>query len=261
MKLYFCEKPNTVALMKSQITYICIFILFLGCNNTGQLTFERNNFESYPCSDCPKVSISIPKVLGKVKVGTAIENALKEEVIFLLTFDNELEASDIQEAIQSFNNGYVELKNKYPDETAGWEAKINGDISYEDRKTLTIQLNSYIFTGGAHGYSSTRFLNFDKKKGVELENWQLFRDTQGFEQFAESKFRVKEKIPQDKPINSTGFMFEQDSFYLPENIGFTQKGIVLHYNQYEVASYADGPIELILPYNEVKKYLTKKVKS
>ena len=55
-------------------------------------------------------------------------------------------------------------------------------------------------------------------------------------------------------------MFEEDAFYLPENIGFTPKGIQLLYNQYEVSSFAEGPIEVTIPYNEVKKYLTIKVK-
>lgn len=258
MKVYFCRKSNDTTHMKSSIPYLLFFILLLGCKNTDQLTFEPVNYENAPCDDCPKVSISIPKVLEKIKVGLAIENALREEVIFLLTFDDEIKATNIEEAIQSFDNGYTELKNMYPDEAASWEAKINGEISYEDKKILTIQLDSYIFTGGAHGYSATRFLNFDKKKGTELENWQLFKSTGDFEHFVESEFRSKEKIPQDKPINSTGFMFEQDSFYLPENIGFTEKGLQLHYNQYEVASYADGPIVLTLPYDEVKNYLLMK---
>ena len=68
-------------------------------------------------------------------------------------------------------------------------------------------------------------------------------------------FRQKEGIPKDKSINHTGFMFEQDSFYLPENMGFTKEGLKLLYNPYEVASYADGPIEFTLTHAEIKKYL------
>ena len=56
-------------------------------------------------------------------------------------------------------------------------------------------------------------------------------------------------------------MFDGETFYLPENIGFTQEGIQLLYNQYEVASYADGPIVLTLSYKEVKDYLTVKIKA
>ncbi|MEO0900921.1 MAG: DUF3298 domain-containing protein, partial [Bacteroidota bacterium] len=33
-------------------------------------------------------------------------------------------------------------------------------------------------------------------------------------------------------------------FHLSENIGYVPEGIQLIYNQYEVASYADGPIVL-----------------
>jgi hypothetical protein len=56
-------------------------------------------------------------------------------------------------------------------------------------------------------------------------------------------------------------MFEKDHFYLPENIGFTEKGIKLLYNQYEVASYADGPIELTLPYKDIRKFLSGNIKT
>lgn len=244
--------------MKSEIPYFLFFILLLGCKNSDQLTFEPSSYESTLCQDCPKVSIIIPKVLQKNKVGSAIENALREEVIFLLTFNDDIQATTIEEAMQSFDKGYKELKKMYPDETPGWEAKIKGKIAYQGKKILSIQLDSYIFTGGAHGYSSTRFLNFDTKKGEELENWQLFKNTGNFEHFVEGRFRSKENILHDKPINSTGFMFENDSFYLPENIGFTKKGMQLHYNQYEIASYADGPIELTLSYEEVKNYLSAK---
>ena len=55
-------------------------------------------------------------------------------------------------------------------------------------------------------------------------------------------------------------MFEGDSFHLSENLGYTQEGLQLIYNQYEVASYADGPIVLTLPYNEINLYLKRKVK-
>ena len=161
----------------------------------------------------------------------------------------------------SFKNGYLELQELYDDETTAWEAKIDGTVTFEDDNILTIALNSYLFTGGAHGYISKRFLNFNKKKGVELENWQLFIDEEDFRVFAEAVFREKQQIPKDKPINHTGFMFEQDSFYLPENIGFTKDGLKLLYNPYEVASYADGAIEILISHEAVKKYLTKKPKS
>lgn len=247
--------------MNPQMRFLLCFVLLIGCNDEHKLTFEPLIVSDNDCTECPNIAIEIPKALEPSKLTESINNALEEELISLLVFDDEFEATSVTEAIQSFKNGYGELKKLYPDETAGWEAKISGVVSFEDKNMITIALNSYLFTGGAHGYTTRSFLNFNKRKGKEIENWELFNDQDHFKKFAESKFRIQENIPQDNPINSTGFMFEQDEFYLPENIGFTEKGLVLLYNQYEVASYADGAIELVLPYAEVKNYLAKKVKS
>jgi len=245
--------------MKFSFRLILCLLLFLGCSNDHKVTFEPLSYSDKACEDCPNISIDVPKAIDQSKLTATINTALEEELISLLVFDDEIEVASIPEAIQSFKNGYEELQKLYPDETAGWEAKINGEVSYEDKNTITIALNSYLFTGGAHGYTTRSFLNFDKRNGKEIENWELFKDVAHFKKFVEAKFRIQEGIPQDDPINSTGFMFERDEFYLPENIGLTENGLVLLYNQYEVASYADGAIELILPMNEVKNYLTQKI--
>jgi hypothetical protein len=245
---------------RTSILTFC-FLVLLSCKKKEALTFTTVSYTSETCEGCPSVAINIPLALQKTKLGNAINNSVREEVIFLLSYDDTLEVSSVEDAMKSFTNGYEELKELYPDETPGWEAKIDASVSYEDQDVITIQLESFLFTGGAHGYGAKHFLNFDAKKGTELENWQLFKDSQEFEKFAESKFRAQEKIPNNLPINSTGFMFEGDAFYLPENIGFTREGLQLLYNQYEVASYADGPIEITLPYNAVQRYLLQRKKS
>lgn len=247
--------------MRFKITFIILLLSLVGCQKGKKLTFQPLNLDETRCSECPEVAIRIPNALENSKAARTINSALKEEIIEILNYDDETEASSIKEAVKSFSDGYWELKKLYPEETTSWEAKIEGKITYEDPVLLTIELNSYLFTGGAHGYTSKRYLNFDKRKGKELENWQLFRDREDFQEFAERKFRNQESIPLEKPINSTGFMFERDSFYLPENIGFTDEGVKLLYNPYEVASYADGPIILTLPFKEVKPFLVTKTKS
>ncbi|MGJ8738515.1 DUF3298 and DUF4163 domain-containing protein [Zobellia laminariae] len=241
--------------MRTQVTYIILLLVLVGCQKENKLTFETLSLDETRCSECPNVEINIPKALENSKIAESINTAIDEEIIETLNYDDELEATSIKDAVQSFSNGYWELKKLYPEEATSWEAKIEGKVSYENADFISIELNSYIFTGGAHGYSSQHFLNFDKNKAKELENWEIFKDRKDFEQFAEQKFRNQEKIPLEGPINSTGFMFESDTFYLPENIGFTKEGIKLLYNPYEVASYADGPIVLTLPFTDLKPYL------
>lgn len=247
--------------MKNLFPCFLLMIALWGCKNEEQLAFEPQEIRSENCTNCPEVIINIPKALNKDPLSETINNALKEEVLSLLIYDDQMEVSTIEEAIISFNNGYLELKNLYPDEPIGWEAKIDGALTYEDKNILTIQVDSYSFTGGAHGISTTRFLNFDKNKALEMEVGELFIDPMEFQAFAEAKFRDQENIPATESINSTGFMFEDDAFYLPQNIGFTKEGLKLIYEQYEVASYADGPIILTLPYKEINPFLRLKIVS
>lgn len=245
--------------MKKPLALLLFLILSLGCENGNKLTFEPLVLEGEPCRDCPNIEIQIPRALDESRLAESVNTALEEEVISLLSFDEEEEIDEMEKAITSFTQSFKELKSRFSDETVGWEAKVDCDVVYEDNSILTLIVNTYTFTGGAHGYSSTTFLNFDKAKGVEIENWELFGDEEGFREFTEIKFREQEDIPQEGGINATGFMFDSDAFHLAENMGYTDEGIQLVYNQYEIASYADGPKILTLPFAEINKYLKRPV--
>lgn len=238
-------------------TLFCAFLLLvnIGCDKDHKLTFERLQIDNRKCQGCPKIEIDIPHALDDTPLARSINTALREEIIYILKFEEQVDASTIEQAMASFTQSYQELQDRFPDETIGWEAAIEGTVTYEDERLLTLKLDSYNFTGGAHGYGSTLFLNFDKKKAAELENHLLFKNLEGFQQLAEEKFRRQERIPQGTSINSTGFMFNGDSFHLSENIGYTEKGLQLVYNQYEVASFADGPIVLTLPYKDIAGFM------
>ncbi|MCJ7759370.1 MAG: RsiV family protein, partial [Gillisia sp.] len=110
-----------------------------------------------------------------------------------------------------------------------------------------------LFTGGAHGYTSVNYLNFNSKTGDQLWTKDIFEDE--FKSYAEKLFRQKNDIPENQPINSTGLFFENDSFQLPQNIGFSKNKIILRYNAYEVASYAEGGIQLEIPIKDVEEFI------
>jgi len=238
--------------VKHQIALYLFFLLLMACGRDKALHFETTSLDREGTTE---VKLTLPEAKGNTRIARAINAALREEVISLLNFEDSLEVVTLEQAVASFCKGYENLSTLYPDETPGWKAEIFAEVTYEDAHWISIMINAYIFTGGAHGYGSVRFLNFDKQKGTELRPWELFRNEGDFRRFAESRFRRQEQIPENQAINSTGFMFEENLFSLPENIGLTAEGIKLHYNQYEVASYADGPIELTLPFAEVNQFL------
>lgn len=239
------------------IRSICLFLtlLALGCKTDNSIALEPVTYTGDTCTDCPNIKITVPNALGDAGIDKAINTALKEELIYLLNFDEQQNATDINSAIESFITAYKNLKAEFAEEATPWEAAVTAGVSYEDDHLITIKMDSYLFTGGAHGYNTTHYLNFDKLKALELNTDELFTHMPDFESYAESKFRSQQNIPSKADINSTGFMFETGSFYLPENIGYTKEGLQLFYEQYEIASYADGPIMLTFPFSELKPYL------
>ena len=229
--------------------FVCCF-LFISCKKEGELSIKIENIPLEKCNDCPKVTISVPVVEDNDAINTEIEKA----VVSILSYGELNDATTYQEAVTAFNNEYLDLKKEFPEDLLEYEAMVDGNVTYETPILLCVKLNSYLYTGGAHGYNAITFLNFDKRTGERLENWELFNNIDAFAAFAEKKFRIQEKIPANSSINATGFMFDGEAFSLPDAIGFSNDGIVLLYNQYEIASYADGQKTLVIPYNEITAF-------
>ncbi|MGO4905395.1 DUF3298 domain-containing protein [Flavobacterium sp. W20_MBD1_R3] len=243
--------------------YVALFSLILffitGCSK--ELVFEHQRFAmttSLPCKDhCPEITIKIPIAKEVPIVADSINKKVFSVLKKIIYFgEKPYAATNYRELTAAFIGSYEKLQRDFPSDTFGWEAKVEGSIKYQSANILNIEINHYTYTGGAHGYQGLRSLLFDPNSGASISIADLFIDKVAFTAFAEKKFRAKYKIPINKSINSTGLMFENEIFSLPQNIFYTDQGLLLYYNSYEVASYAEGTKEILLPYKEVADYLT-----
>lgn len=240
--------------MRIQISLL-IPLAFMACQPNEDLQLEAREYAGAACETCPPVEVSVLEAQGKDPLDVSINAAQREEIITLLDYDQETNATDIPGAIAAFQGAFQKVQEEFPEELTGWEARARTDLGHYDSHVVSLKMDTYVFTGGAHGLGNTRYLNFDRKTGKELDALELFDDPKAFSEFAETAFRQQYDIPADAPINSTGFMFEDDRFALPQNIGIETGEVVLHYNPYEAASYADGPLVLRFPLAEVRPYL------
>ncbi len=247
--------------MKHFLT-IAIALLFLtSCKN--ELTFEDQSFHkenTKNCTkDCPHAEIKIPVAKNVPIVADSINNKVfntLKEIIYV--GEKPYTSKDYDGLLDSFMKSYDEMKKADPRDEFGWEATVDGKIVYHNENIIDIELKHYTFTGGAHGYSGKRSLIFDAETGKSISEDKLFINSNVFRVFAEKKFREAYKIPASAPINSTGLMFEDGLFHLPQTFFYTDKGFVLYYNVYEIASYADGAKELVIPFSEMEPYLAVK---
>ncbi|HTG65766.1 MAG TPA: DUF3298 and DUF4163 domain-containing protein [Flavobacterium sp.] len=244
--------------------YSLLSILFLLCISCSkEVKFENQSFEKTTTIDCdkncPNIQLKIPVAENSNSIADSINNAIFTTVKSIVNFgDRPNNSTNYEQLATSFIKAYEKLKRDFPKDRFGWEAKIDGKIKYQSEKILNIEINHYTFTGGAHGYAGLRSLIFDPKTGKKIPNEKLFKNWNLFKVFAETKFRNKYKIPRDQPINSTEMQFENDVFQVAQNIFFTDEGILLHYNPYEISAYVDGSRDLLLKYKEVNHYLITK---
>lgn len=257
--------------MKRILLFVAISLTFASCKNdktedteTETLVFKTKTYSkktALPCKTelCAEVNISVPEASNIPVVADSINKKIFNTVRGIVYFgEKPSNGKNYEEVMTAFINSYDQMKEEYTDERPGWEAQISGKVDYSSENILNITLNNYTYTGGAHGYEGIRSLIFDKKTGKSLERNDIIKDTVNFKIMAEKKFREKFKIPAGKPINSTGLMFIKDVFELPQTFFFTNKGLLLYYNTYEIASYVDGPKDLLIPYNELENYLVVK---
>jgi hypothetical protein len=241
--------------------YLAIFsffsLLITGCaKDTFTFHFQTHIQKSSVCKDvCTTIHIEIP-VVHDHKAANSINQQVFNAIRDVLWFgEDPIQGMNYAEITQSFINSYEEMVADFDQEMIPWEAKITGEISYQSEHLINIVLSSYTFTGGAHGYAGSLSLLFDAKTGHKIVPTSIFKDIEKFKSFAEEKFRKAYEIPAKDPINSTGLFMFSDVFVLPENIIFNKDEMMLLYNTYEIASYADGAFEVIIPLKEAQKFL------
>lgn len=237
-------------LKKTNLLFI-IALVVLACNKEVKLNFETQHIEK---STDATFAINYPKAIGKKEVAEKINQQIEQVITSQM---NMKEASEndisVSEAVSRFDKEYKTFKSDFQDSSQKWEVQIDGEVVYETPEIICISLRSYIDTGGAHGNGGITFLNFNPETGTVLNQNDLINNLTEFEKIAEKAFKDQTK-PKDNDETMEDYFFGE-AFQLPANIGFTTDGLVLLYNNYEIASYAQGITKIVLPYSEIKNLL------
>lgn len=162
--------------------------------------------------------------------------------------------------LQDFNDDIDTLKasnsgnDPVPYSLMHYNQQVHSNLVHNNNGYAVMSVSKYMYTGGAHGMFTQRFLCFDipQKKALRLSDVLVMDSTQ-LESILEKQLREQYNIPADKPL--TELLFD-NRIALTQNFYFTSKGIGFLYQPYEIAAYAVGPINIWLPYTGLKPYLT-----
>lgn len=238
---------------------ILLMTLLLTCAEQTPLQWEMKELHDTYCPDgrderaCTVVDMQYPQFSGHLadSLNRLILNTL------CLNVADESPCPDIASISENFISDYKAFQLDMPGNHAGWELNQSIVIVNETPKVLAMVHEFYVYTGGAHGMPGEYFINIEKMSGRVLSLADIVTDQSQneFVTIAEQKFYQQRGIPSTQSLEEAGYWFDDEGFYLAENFTVMDDGLLFLYNPYEIASYADGMIELFIPIADVKSLL------
>jgi hypothetical protein len=228
-----------------------VLIVIISCTQETHLTFSETSFVK---NENAIVEINIPKADGDNAVSKSINSTIENLIVNAISFaEDSLIDISLNDAVIKFDSIYKAFKTDFEDSSLVWEAIIDGEVTYQSPAITCVAINSYLNTGGAHGNMNISFLNFDSQTGQLLMKDDHIKNRTKFLKLVKKHFDIKLQEPSGE-ASFDEYFFGED-FHLPENIGFSDEGVILLYNVYEIAPYSEGITEFTIPFEEALPFL------
>lgn len=227
---------------------LMLFLLFSCEDEIKPLEFETISIKKEFEAD---IEVYIDKAKPNSEIAEKINKNIELSIANSIPISEENKSTTLEEALTAFDEDFKSFKANFEDSEQRWALAIETELLYKTETIISMGLSIYSDTGGAHGNDTIQFLNFNPETGDLLTNDNLIIDMEGFKQLAESFFLDYMK---NEGSDVSEFFFGKP-FQLPENIGFNDEGVVLLYNQYEIASYNQGYTEFVIPMDKARRFL------
>jgi len=201
----------------------------------GSATISNNEVKDK--SDTMQTDLNIPVISGLANAG--LQSKLNAQF--------EKDAMDLKNKLAMDNEAYVKecQQNNFPIRPYGLVTRYQE--TYQNENLLSLYVDYYQYTGGAHGNTERRPYNIDLTSGQELALKDLFRDNYDYKTTIDKE--VRQQISADPDKYFTGDMGfkgigDVQNYYLGD--GF----LVIYFSQYEIAPYVTGIPEFRIPFSQ-----------
>lgn len=206
---------------------------------------------------CLQVDLQILKLTGNAsetvleRINSQLETAVTE------TDNSEKPAKDAEAVADNLVEEYERLLKEMPDYKMPWEVSQSFEVSLNQDGMFGAVLNSYSFTGGAHGNYFFFYYLFATETGNRLVLKDFLKDgaTAALTNRAEEKFRELYSVSENESLNDAGYWFENNVFALPDNFKYNAQGLEFIYNTYEIAPYSEGIITIRFDLPEIERFI------
>ncbi|MGP4041139.1 DUF3298 and DUF4163 domain-containing protein [Gracilibacillus sp. D59] len=165
---------------------------------------------------------------------------------------SEMEKPEMEDKINKtfqkyIKESYKELKeNEKQAEKYDFQAEYQTDyeVKYNKSPKLSILTSNYIFSGGAHGNTTVESFNFDVDKGKRVYLTNILTEKEQIEAVRDYVWEYATDRPDIfyPDLKKEDIKLTKDTAFY-----FTDDGITLVFQQYEIAPYVAGNQEIHIP--------------
>lgn len=127
-------------------------------------------------------------------------------------------------------------------------------VSFKNKYLTSLSCMNYCFLGGAHGGTIVRSQTFSNKTG-KTYGWDMIKDKDKLFDYINEGLMEYFEVSTAQEMKEM-LILEQPSVPLPQQCPyFTSDGLILQYQQYEIAPYSAGLPYVLIPWDKCKDIL------
>ena len=241
---------------------LCVLLLSSCKNETNKstsLTFTEHNLSEeihlFGNENYPKFNLDVHiKLPEDVVTYQGLNQAMMKSYFDSLYLPQKTIQENLEVLVQTHISEYRTIEKELQLDSIdigssyNWEMIENNQILNHNEHFVSFMNQIFSFTGGAHGNTIRNHYVFDLKNDKLLSAGDLLNLT-----------NCKDIIDLQKTsAEKAGLILDEiftDGFRCNNNFYLIEEGFIFHYDQYEIASYADGPIDIFISFTEIAPFL------
>lgn len=264
------------------VLILCFFVMLPSCKKTKQnensITFDsivvsehvqllEVNDTTLPHADV-NINFLYPKKfksdedlarLQQIFVGTFFSDVDNDNLSPQEATDNFL--AQYREDYKSLSNSYYEEAKRLPEGSSGpmwywYYLNYNNKVLFQNNSLISYSVEQSTYTGGAHGSMRVTYTNIDLNELVTISEEDIFVPNyqKSLAEIMVNKLMVENDVTTPEGLVEKGF-FNIEDIFPNNNFWLDDEGIHYAFNQYEIAPYVMGVIEVDIPYEDLKDIL------
>ncbi|MDR3166784.1 MAG: RsiV family protein [Treponema sp.] len=166
-----------------------------------------------------------------------------------------------EKILRSYEREYFKMRpavaryEDFPQESLNWFYVETMETEAISSRGAVVRRSREYYTGGAHGMRNTEYFVLDLKSAerFSLEDIISPGSEPALKAEVAAALRDFSNLKAGEPL-SQGYYFE-DTVAPSRNFFLNSRGLGFHWDPYEIAPYATGSIEIVIPYNRITQFL------